>query len=74
MDLRLEPLSGFFILVIDEVGYWTCQSDAANFLFPGVNDRHLKKRCMVFTINKLLNEWGKVLQDEDMTAAILNRV
>ncbi len=47
VDLRLEPLSGFFILVIDEVGYWTCQSDAANFLFPGMSDRHLRKRCMV---------------------------
>jgi hypothetical protein len=27
-----------------------------------------------FTINKLLNEWGKELHDEDMTAAILDRV
>jgi hypothetical protein len=29
---------------------------------------------MIFTTNKPLNEWGKVLHDEDMAAAILNRV
>src|SRR5882762_4358204 len=39
-----------------------------------VNDRHLRKRPMIFTTNKPLNEWGKVLHDEDMAAAILDRV
>ena len=62
------------VLVIDEVGYLTYGSDAANVLFHVVNDRHLRKRPMVFTTNKPLNEWGKVLHDEDMAAAILDRV
>src|SRR5208283_5664790 len=46
----------------------------ANVLFHVVNDRHLKKRPMIFTTNKPLSEWGKVLHDEDMAAAILDRV
>jgi hypothetical protein len=29
---------------------------------------------MIFTTNKPLNEWGKVLHDEDLAAAILDRV
>jgi IstB-like ATP binding protein len=29
---------------------------------------------MIFTTNKPLNEWGKVLHDGDMAAAILDRV
>ena len=62
------------VLVIDEVGYLTYGPDAANVLFHVVNDRHLKKRPMIFTPNKPLNEWGKVLHDEDMAAAILDRV
>jgi chromosomal replication initiation ATPase DnaA len=62
------------VLVIDEVGYLTYGPDAANVLFHVVNDRHLKKRPMIFTTNKPLNEWGKVLHDEDMAAAILDRV
>ena len=29
---------------------------------------------MIFTTNKQLDDWGKVLHDEDMAAAILDRV
>jgi len=42
--------------------------------FHVVNDRHLRKRPMIFTTNKPLIEWGKVLHDEDLAAAILDRV
>ena len=62
------------VLVIDEVGYLTYGPEAANVLFHVVNDRHLRKRPMIFTTNKPLNEWRKVLHDEDMAAAILDRV
>ena len=61
-------------LVIDEIGYLTYGPDAANVLFHVVNDRHLRKRPMIFTTNKPLNEWGKVLHDEDLAAAILDRI
>src|SRR5215472_3483834 len=61
-------------LIIDEVGYLTYAQDAANVLFHVVNNRHLRKRPMIFTTNKPLNEWGKVLHDEDLAAAILDRV
>ena len=62
------------VLVIDEIGYLSYGPDAANVLFHVVNDRHLKKRPMIFTTNKPLNQWGKVLHDEDLAAAILDRV
>jgi DNA replication protein DnaC len=62
------------VLVIDEVGYLTYGQDAANVLFHVVNERHLRKRPMIFTTNKPLSEWGKVLHDEDLAAAILDRV
>jgi DNA replication protein DnaC len=62
------------VLIIDEVGYLTYAEDAANVLFHVVNNRHLRKRPMIFTTNKPLNEWGKVLHDEDLAAAILDRV
>jgi hypothetical protein len=38
------------------------------------NDRHLRKRPMIFTTNKPLSEWGKALHDEDLAAAILDRI
>src|SRR5262252_214595 len=62
------------VLVIDEVGYLSYGLDAANVLFHVVNDRHLKKRPMIFTTNKPLSQWGRVLHDEDLAAAILDRV
>jgi DNA replication protein DnaC len=62
------------VLVIDEIGYLSYGQDAANVLFHVVNDRHLRKRPMIFTTNKAVSEWGKVLHDEDLAAAILDRV
>ena len=62
------------VLVIDEIGYLSYGQDAANVLFHVVNDRHLRKRPMIFTTNKPLSEWGKVLHDEDLAAAILDRI
>jgi len=62
------------VLVVDEVGYLTYGPDAANVLFHVVNVRHLKKRPMIFTTNKLLHQWGRVLHDEDLAAAILDRI
>jgi DNA replication protein DnaC len=62
------------VLVCDEVGYLTYGSDAANMLFHVVNDRHRKKRAMIFTTNKALAAWGRVLHDEDLAQAILDRI
>jgi DNA replication protein DnaC len=62
------------VLVIDEVGYLTYAADAANVLFHVVNERHLKKRPMIFTTNKPLAAWGRVLHDDDLAAAIVDRV
>lgn len=62
------------VLVVDEVGYLACGDDAANLLFHVVNDRHLKHRSMIFTTNKSLDAWGRVLHDDDLAAAIVDRV
>ena len=62
------------VLVVDEVGYLTYGTDAANMLFHVVNDRHRHTRTMIFTTNKPLNAWGRVLHDEDLALAIVDRV
>ncbi len=62
------------VLVVDEVGYLTYGTDAANVLFHVVNDRHLKCRSMVFTTNKHPRQWGAVLHDDDLAAAIVDRI
>jgi hypothetical protein len=62
------------VLVIDEVGYLTYGPEAANVLYHVVNDRHLRKRPMVFTTNQPMHDWGRVLHDPDLASAILDRV
>jgi len=77
-DGRLrEALTAYLhphVLVVDEVGYLAYGDDAANVLFHVVNERHLRRRSMVFTTNKRTRDWGRVLHDEDLAAAIVDRV
>jgi hypothetical protein len=43
-------------------------------LFHVVNDRHLRKRPIIFTTNKSpLTAWGDVLHDHDLAEAIVDR-
>jgi DNA replication protein DnaC len=62
------------VLVVDEVGYLTYGTDAANMLFHVVNDRHRRRKSMIFTTNKALKAWGRVLHDDDLAQAIIDRV
>jgi DNA replication protein DnaC len=62
------------VLIVDEVGYLTYGTDAANMLFHVVNERHRRHRPMIFTTNKALKAWGRVLHDEDLAQAIIDRV
>ena len=56
------------------VGYLTYGTDAANMLFHVVNERHRRKRAMIFTTNKSLKARGQVLHDENLTQAIIDSV
>lgn len=62
------------VLVIDEVGYLTLSDNAANVLYHVVNRRYLRHKPMIFTTNKPLTMWGRVLHDNDLAEAILDRV
>lgn len=63
------------VLVIDEVGYLTYGPYAANTLFPVVDRRYLAgNRPLLVTSNKDPRGWGPVLHDEELSAAILDRL
>jgi DNA replication protein DnaC len=72
-----DALAGYLrphVLVVDEVGYLTYGDDAANVLYHVVNDRHIRRRAMIFTTNKHTKQWGKALHDEDLADAIVDRI
>lgn len=63
------------VLVIDEVGYLSYGPDAANVLFPVIDKRYLRgDRPVLLTTNKDPHAWGSVLHDDDLSAAILDRL
>ena len=62
------------VLVVDEVGYLTYGADAANVLYHLVNDRHIRRRAMIFTTNKHPKRWGDALHDDDLAEAIVDRI
>lgn len=62
------------VLVVDEVGYLQHAADAANVLYGVVDHRYHKRRPIVFTTNKELALWGRVLHDADLAEALLDRV
>lgn len=62
------------VLVVDEVGYLAYGDDAANVLYHVVNDRHIKRRAMLFTTNKHPKQWGAALHDDDLAEAIVDRI
>lgn len=70
MKLVVEP----DVLVIDELGYLAYGQDAANSLFQIVNQRCLKQKPIIITTNKKPEDWGKVLHDNDLGEAIVDRL
>ncbi|MEZ4226989.1 MAG: ATP-binding protein [Polyangiaceae bacterium] len=53
---------------------WSYGADAANVLYHVVNERHIRRRAMVFTTNKHPKRWGDVLHDDDLADAIVDRI
>jgi DNA replication protein DnaC len=63
------------VLIIDEVGYLGYGPDAASVLFPVIDQRYLHgERPVLLTTNKDPRQWGEVLHDADLSAAIVDRL
>jgi DNA replication protein DnaC len=74
LESALEPFLHPHVLVIDELGYLSHATDAANVLYRVVNERYLNHRPMLLTTNKPLAALGDVLHDGDLAEAILDRL
>lgn len=74
LEQALEPVLHPHVLVIDELGYLSHATDAANVLYRVVNERYLKQRPILLTTNKPLAALGDVLHDGDLAEAILDRL
>jgi len=70
---RLAVLTHPSLLVVDEIGYIPIRQTGA-MLFFQLMSRRYERASTVLTSNKSFDEWGAVLGDEVMAAALIDRV
>ena len=70
---RLKVLTHPALLLVDEIGYLPVSQDGAILFFQLINARH-ERASTVLTSNKGFEEWGSVLGDEVMAAALIDRL
>ena len=73
LSRRLRVLTHPALLVVDEIGYLPVSQDGAVLFFQLINARH-EQASTVLTSNKGFEEWGSVLGDEVMAAALIDRL
>ena len=70
---RLKILTCPSLLVIDEIGYLPVSQTGAMLFFQLINRRY-ERASTVLTSNKGFEEWGQILGDEVMAAALIDRL
>jgi DNA replication protein DnaC len=70
---RLRRYMTPHLLVIDEIGYADLSSSQANHLFDLVRERY-EHGSMILTSNTSFAQWGKLMQDEVLATALLDRL
>jgi DNA replication protein DnaC len=73
LNAALKPFTQPHVLIIDEMGYLGYGPGAADVLFQVVDQRYQQGKPILFTTNKPLRLWGRVLHDEELARAILDR-
>lgn len=73
LSRRLAVLTHPSLLVVDEIGYLPVSRNGA-ILFFQLMSRRYEHASTVLTSNKGFEEWGTVLSDEVMAAALIDRV
>ncbi len=70
---RLKTLTYPSLLVVDEIGYLPVSPTGAMLFFQLINRRY-EHASTVLTSNKGFEEWGEILGDEVMAAALIDRL
>ena len=73
LNQRLKTLTYPSVLVVDEIGYLPVTRNGAILFFQLVNRRY-ERVSTVLTSNQGFENWGEILRDEVMAAALLDRL
>lgn len=73
LDRELAQVGRADLLVIDELGFLPLDADGARLLFQVVSEAY-ERQSVVFTTNLEFSRWGAVFGDDQMAAAVIDRV
>ena len=70
MLLMLRKLD---LLIIDEWGYTQIDSECAGYIFRVIADSY-EQKSLIITTNLPFSDWGRIFADEQLAAAIIDRI
>lgn len=73
LEKRLKQYTGYKVLIIDEIGYLTMDTNQANLFFQLISRRY-ERKSTILTTNKNLSKWVEIFTDPVITNAILDRL
>ncbi len=62
------------LLVVDELGYLSLDQQTSNLFYQVISTRHAERRSTVITTNTIFSEWGNILFNTTIAAAIADRL
>lgn len=73
LDRELAVIAKHKLLVIDEFGYLPIDPEGSRLLFQVIADSY-EKRSLIITTNLEFSRWGTVFGDDNMAAAVIDRL
>jgi DNA replication protein DnaC len=71
---RLKIYTDPAILICDELGYLSLDQQTSNLFYQVISTRHAEHRSTVITTNTIFSEWGNILFNTTIAAAIADRL
>jgi DNA replication protein DnaC len=71
---RLKVYTDPALLVCDELGYLALDQQTSNLFYQVISTRHAERRSTVITTNTIFSEWGSILFNTTIAAAIADRL
>ena len=71
---KLKIFTDPALLVCDELGYLSLDQQTSNLFYQVISTRHAERRSTVITTNTIFSEWGNILFNTTIAAAIADRL